>query len=346
VTRERSTTKRPTMKDVASVAGVSHMTVSRVVNGDPRVQPATAARVERAVRRLGYQRNEMARHLRTKRQVTATIGLVVDDVANTFWSAVARAVEDEAMRRGYLVLVGSTNDDRQRERAVVSAFCSRRVDGLVVVPVAGSQRFLSVQVAMGTRVVCVDRPADGLDVDAVVVDNRGATRTAVGHLLALGHRRIGFVGDRQDVWTADERYAGYASALAAGGVAVDEALVRRGVRTRGLATTACTELLGLPDPPTALFAGNNMITIGAVRALPRDGRAPVALVGFDDFPLADRLSPPVTVVSQDPAALGSTSARLLFDRIDGDDAPPRTVVLPTRLIARGSGELPGPIFGG
>jgi LacI family transcriptional regulator len=148
------------------------------------------------------------------------------------------------------------------------------------------------------------------------------------------------------VWTADERYAGYASALAAGGVAVDEALVRRGVRTRGLAATACTELLGLPDPPTALFAGNNMITIGAVRALSSDGRSPVALVGFDDFPLADRLSPPVTVVSQDPAALGSTSARLLFDRIDGDDAPPRTVVLPTRLIARGSGELPGPIFGG
>jgi LacI family transcriptional regulator, galactose operon repressor len=266
-------------------------------------------------------------------------------VANTFWSALARAVEDEAMRRGYLVLVGSTNDDRQRERAVVSAFCSRRVDGLVVVPVAGSQRFLSMQVAMGTRVVCVDRPGDGLDADAVVVDNRQASQAAIGHLVARGHRRIGFVGDREDVWTADERYAGYASALTGAGLAVDPALVRRGVRTRAAAGQAFTELLALPDPPTALFTGNNMITIGAVSGLSRDalgGRPPVALVGFDDFPLADRLSPAVTVVSQDPAALGSTSARLLFDRIDGDDGPPRTIVLPTRLVERGSGELPGP----
>jgi DNA-binding LacI/PurR family transcriptional regulator len=334
--------KRPTMKDVARSAGVSHMTVSRVVNGDPRVLPATAARVEQAVRRLGYQRNEMARHLRTKRQATATIGLVVDDVANTFWSVLARAVEDEAMHRGYLVLVGSTNDDRRRERAVVSAFCSRRVDGLVVVPVAGGQRFLSMQLAMGTRVVCVDRPGDGLDADAVVVDNRRATRAAVEHLLGRGHRRIGYVGDREDVWTAEERYAGYASALAAAGVAVDAELVRRGVRTREAAGRAAAELLTLSDPPTALFTGNNVITIGVISALPRDGRAPVALVGFDDFPLADRLSPAVTVVSQDPAALGATSARMLFDRIDGNEAPPRTVVLSTRLIARGSGELPGP----
>jgi DNA-binding LacI/PurR family transcriptional regulator len=306
------------------------------------VLPTTAAKVEQAVRRLGYQRNEMARHLRTKRQATATIGLVVDDVANTFWSAVARAVEDEAMRRGFLVLVGSTNDDRQRERAVVSAFCSRRVDGLIVVPVAGSQRFLSMQVAMGTRVVCLDRPGDGLDADAVVVDNRQASRAAVGHLVGRGHRRVGFVGDREDVWTADERYAGYATALADGGLPVDAALVRRGARTRAGAGEAGADLLRLPDPPTALFTGNNMITIGAVGELSRDGRAPVALVGFDDFPLADRLSPAVTVVSQDPAALGSTSARLLFDRIDGDDGPPRTVVLRTRLVERGSGELAGP----
>lgn len=335
-------TKRPTMKDVARVAGVSHMTVSRVVNGDPAVLPDTASRVAQAIRTLGYQRNDMARHLRTKRQATGTIGLVVDDVANPFWSALARAVEDEAMRRGYLVLVGSTNDDRQRERAVVSAFCSRRVDGLIVVPVAGSQRFLETQKAMGTRVVCVDRPGDGLDADVVVVDNRAAAAAAVGHLLDRGHRRIGYVGDSEDVWTADERYAGYASALASAGLAVDPALVRRGARTRALAAEAVTSLLHQPSPPTGLFTGNNLITIGAIEALPDGSGPPVALVGFDDFPLADRLSPAVTVVSQQPAALGATSARVLFTRIEGDDAPLRTVVLPTRLVTRGSGELPGP----
>jgi DNA-binding LacI/PurR family transcriptional regulator len=330
--------QRPTMKDVAREAGVSHMTVSRVVNGDPGVAPETATRVEQAIRRLGYQRNEMARHLRTKGQATRSIGLVVDDVANTFWSALTRAVEDEALRRGYLVLVGSTNDDRRREQAVVSAFCARRVDGLVVVPVAGSQQFLRTQMAMGTRVVCVDRPGDGLEVDTVVVDNRGATRAAVRHLVDHGHRRIGFVGDRDDIWTAQERHAGYLDALAGAGIPADAGLVRRGVRTSARAAAVVAELLARPDPPTALFTGNNLITIGAIAALPADGGRP-ALVGFDDFPLADRLTPPVTVVSQDPAALGTTAARLLFARIDGDRSPPRTTVLDTHLLVRGSGEL-------
>jgi LacI family transcriptional regulator len=333
--------QRPTMKDVAREAGVSHMTVSRVVNGDAGVAPETAARVEQAIRRLGYQRNDMARLLRAKGQATRSIGLVVDDVANTFWSALTRAVEDEALRRGYLVLVGSTNDDRQREQAVVSAFCARRVDGLVVVPVAGSQQFLRTQMAMGTRVVCVDRPGDGLEVDTVVVDNRTAARQAVRHLLDHGHRRVAFLGDRDDIWTAQERHAGYLDALAEAGIPPDAGLVRRGVRTPGRAAAAVAELLARPDPPSALFTGNNLITIGAIgaiAALPAEGARP-ALVGFDDFPLADRLAPPVTVVSQDPAALGAAAARMLFARIEGDTTPPRTAVLDTRLVIRGSGEV-------
>ena len=330
--------KRPTMKDVARAAGVSHMTVSRVVSGEAGVLPDTAARVTEAVRKLGYQRNEMARHLRKKGQTTGTIGLVLDDLANIFWSALARAVEDEAMRRGYLVLVGSTNDDRRRERAVVSAFCDRRVDGLIVVPVAGSQRFLKTQMAMGTRVVCVDRPADGLDVDVVVVDNRGGARGAVRHLLERGHRRIGFVGDRTDIWTAEERYAGYVDALAEVGDSPDPTYIRRGIRTSALARASVRELMRLPTPPTAVFTGNNVLTIGAIGALgDADGRH--ALVGFDDFPLADRLAPPVTVVTQDPAALGATAAQMLFARIEGDGAPSRTLVMHTRLIERGSGEI-------
>jgi DNA-binding LacI/PurR family transcriptional regulator len=332
--------KRPTMKDVARVAGVSHMTVSRVVNGDPGVLPATAARVEQAVLQLGYQRNDIARHLRQKRQLTGTIGLVVDDVANTFWSVLARAVEDEARQRGYLVLVGSTNDDRGREQEVVSAFCARRVDGLIVVPVAGSQRFLKTQMAMGTRVICVDRPADELDVDTVVVDNRVGAVSAVRHLLAHGHRRIGFIGDRRDIWTARERYAGYVEGLAESDIEPDAAYVLHGIRTSAAASAAVASLLRLPIPPTAIFAGNNMITIGAVNALAAATEVRPALVGFDDFPLADQLTPPVTVVSQDPAALGATAAQMLLGRIEGDEAPARTVVVRTRLVARGSGEIP------
>ena len=331
------------MKDVARAAGVSHMTVSRVVNGNAGVTQERAARVEQAIRELGYQRNDLARHLRTKRPRTGTIGLVVDDIANPFYSALARAVEDEAHQRDDLVLVGSTNDDPRREQEVVAAFCARRVDGLIVVPVAGSQRFLATQMALGTKVVCVDRPADGLEVDAVLVDNRTSSESAVRQLLDHGHSRVAYLGDRQDIWTAQERYAGYLAALASRGLPPAPAYVKHGVRSAAQAAAAVRELLALPDPPSALFSGNNLMTIGAVGALGDEG-ARIALIGFDDFPLAERVSPAVTVVAQDPIGLGATAATLLFSRIDGDRSPARTVVMQTRLVPRGSGEIPGPSF--
>ena len=172
--------KRPTMRDVAAAAGVSLMTVSRVVNGEAGVLPETAARVERAIRRLGYQRNDMARQLRRQGQLTQTIGLLVDDLANPFFAALTRAVEDAARLHDCVVLIGSSNDSLAREKEVVSAFCARRVDGLIVVPVAGSHRFLKEQQDRGVKVVCVDRPADNLDADTVLVDNRrGAYQASV-----------------------------------------------------------------------------------------------------------------------------------------------------------------------
>jgi LacI family transcriptional regulator, galactose operon repressor len=329
---------RPTMRDVAAAASVSLMTVSRVVNGEPGVQPETAARVERAIRRLGYQRNDMARQLRSKGQLTHTLGVLVDDLANPFFAALASAVEDAARQRKYVVLIGSSGDSLRREREVISAFCARRVDGLIVVPAAGSHRFLRDQLAAGTKVVCVDRPAEGLRVDTVVVDNRQGARGAVRHLLEWGHRRIGYLGDRDDLWTVQERYAGFAEALAAVDLTPDPALVVQGLPSRESAAAAAAALTELADPPTALFASNDLMTMGAIDGL--HGRADnVALVGFDEFSLADKLTPRVTVVAQDPAAIGGTAAQLLFARIDGDTSPPRDVVLLTRLMVRGSGEI-------
>ena len=221
-------TVRPTMRDVAQAAGVSVMTVSRVVNDEPSVLPETAARVERAIRRLGYQRSEAARLLRGKGQLTGTIGLLVDDLANPFFAALAAAVEDAARLRDYVVLIGSSNDSLRREREVVSAFCARQVDGLILVPVAGSHRFLKDQLALGTKVVCVDRPADALPVDTVLVDNRTGARNAVRHLLDQGHRRIGYLGDRKDIWTIQERYAGFRDAFAGIGREPDPELLGTG----------------------------------------------------------------------------------------------------------------------
>jgi LacI family transcriptional regulator len=332
-------TARPTMLDVARAAGVSPMTVSRVVNGEASVMPETAAKVERAIRRLGYQRNEAARRLRSKGQPTQTIGLLVDDLANPFFAALAAAVEDAARQHNYVVLIGSSNDSLRREREVVAAFCARQVDGLIVVPVAGSHRFLGEELARGTKVVCVDRPADGLAVDKVLVDNRAGARRAVRHLLDQGHRRIGYLGDREDIWTIQERYAGFRDAFADVGTEPDPRLVRHGPRSRAAAAELASSLLSLADRPTALFTTTDLITMGAIDALHGEADR-VALIGFDEFALADKVSPPVTVVAQDPVALGATAAQLLFSRITGDTSPPREVILLTRLVIRGSGEIP------
>lgn len=326
------------MRDVAAAASVSLMTVSRVVNGEPGVLPETAARVERAIRRLGYQRNDMARQLRSKGQLTHTIGVLVDDLANPFFASLASAVGDAARLRKYVVLIGSSDDSLRREREVISAFCARRVDGLIVVPAAGSHRFLRDQIAAGTKVVCADRPADGLRVDTVVVDNRNGARGAVRHLLDRGHRRVAFLGDRDDIWTVQERYAGFTEALASEGLEPEPALVRRGLQTRTAAAKAAASLARLAEPPTALFASNDLMTMGAIDGL-YGLPGSIALVGFDEFALADKLSPPVTVVAQDPATIGATAAQLLFGRIAGDTSPPREVVLLTRLVVRGSGEI-------
>jgi DNA-binding LacI/PurR family transcriptional regulator len=331
----------PTMRDVAREAGVSLMTVSRVVNGEPGVLPETAARVERAIRKIGYQRNDMARHLRRNATGTQTVGLVIDDLANPFFAVLARAVEDQARLRGYLVLIGSSGDDLRREREAVSAFCARRVDGLILVPVSGSHRFLRTQLARGTKVVCVDRPAEQLQVDTVVVDNRNGAVNATNHLLAHGHRRIGYLGDRLDIWTVKQRYIGFCDALAAAGLEPDPRLVRHGLRSRADAAAAAAEVMALPDPPTAFFTSNDLMSVGTLTGLgTRSDR--VAVVGFDDFTLADRLVPAVTVVAQDPSALGATAAQLLFARIEGETSAPREVVLSTRLVKRGSGEIAPP----
>jgi LacI family transcriptional regulator len=335
------------MRDVARVAGVSLMTVSRVVNREPGVQPETAAKVERAIRQLGYHRNDAARQLRRHAEPTHTIGLLVDDIANPFFATLARAVEDAARLHSCVVLIGSSNDSLAREREVVAAFCARRVDGVILVPAAGSHRYLRAQQDLGVRIVCVDRPAAHLDVDTVLVDNRRGAHAAIRHLIGHGHRRIGYLGDREDIWAVRERYAGFVQALAEEGLAPDPGLVRHGLRGRAEAAEALAALIRQPVPPTAIFASNDLITMGVIDGLQDAGRtARIALAGFDEFPLADKLTPPVTVVAQDPAAIGATAAQLLFARINGDTSSPRDVVLTTRLIARGSGEIaPAPANG-
>ncbi|WP_030251229.1 LacI family DNA-binding transcriptional regulator [Streptomyces violens] len=336
----RSTTRygtRPTMKDVAARAGVGLKTVSRVVNGEPGVTPDTERRVQEAITALGFRRNDSARVLRKGR--TASIGLVLEDLADPFYGPLSRAVEEVARDHGALLINGSSAEDPAREQELVLALCARRVDGLVIIPAGTDHRYLEPEIAAGVATVFVDRPAGEIDADVVLSDSFGGARDAVAHLIAHGHRRIGFIGDQPRIHTAIERLRGYRAAMDEAGLPVDESWVALGSTAPERVRSAAEAMLAGPAPVTALFSGNNRVTVTVVRVL-ADRSRPVALVGFDDFELADLINPGITVVAQDAARLGRTAAALLFRRLDGADEPPQQRVLPTRLIPRGSGELP------
>lgn len=329
------------MRDVASVAGVSLSTVSRVITGSVPVKPELAQRVRDAVELLGYRPDATASSLRRADRVSLTIGLVFEDVANAFFQAVYRSVEDVARTRGVLTIVGSSDEDPDRERELTQAFLGRRVDGLVIAPAGRDQSYLTRDREAGVALVFVDRPPGFIDADVVMSDNAGGARDGVAHLLASGHRRIAFLGDAESTFTARERLAGYRAALATAGVPHDPSLVRMGVRDPGEAGEAAAAMLAGASPPTAFFTARNTITVGVVYRLRSLGlQRSVALMGFDDLELADLVEPGISVVAQDPSGMGTVAANQLFDRIDGVGGGYDRIVLPTRLVPRGSGEIP------
>lgn len=329
---------RPTMRDVADRAGTSIKSVSRALNGETGVSAATAERVLAVAADLGFRRNDLARHLR-QGQRTGTVGLVLKRSSTRFYDSLIRGVEEVAEEQGALVITAGFRTP-ERERSTLLALSSRRVDGLLLVSGTDDHAFLRPEQAAGMPLVFVDRPPVGLVADAVLADDVGGGRAATEHLLRQGHRCIGVVGTSSRLHTVLERTAGHLAALAAAGLPAGDdllALDRHGVAD---AQEGAAGLLALPTPPTALFALNTPCAIGAVRAVRAAGlQHRVAVVGFDDFELADLLDPPVTVVRHDVVEMGRVAARRLFARIDGLAGPPGTVVLPTTLLPRGSGEI-------
>jgi LacI family transcriptional regulator len=328
------------MVDVAALAGVGLKTVSRVVNSEPGVSPALEAKVRHAIAQLNYRRHANASMLRRLGGKTQTIGLVLEDVSNPFSSALHRAVEDAARDRGVLLLAGSCDEDPDRERELIGLFRERRVDGLIIVPASQDHGYLYEERHTGTALVFVDRPAVHLDADSVVSDNYGGACAATEHLLAHGHRRIGFLGDLLTIATARERLRGYLRALERAQIDRDDNVIRTDLRDPDAAAATVEEMLALERPPTAVFTGQNLLTIGGIRALHRAGRErDIALIGFDDVSLADMVEPAISVVAQDPQALGRAAADRLFRRLDGEEVDVAQVVIPVKLIARGSGEI-------
>jgi LacI family transcriptional regulator len=328
------------MRDVAALAGVSIKTVSRVINAEPGVSPDLTVRVSRAIDQLDFRPNQAASSLRRSDGRTASIGVVLEDIANPYSAAVHRAVEDVARAHGLIVLAGSVDEDPDRERRLAAAFIARRVEGMIVVPTGDDQRYLATEQRAGMAIVFVDRPPTHLDADVVLSADREGAATGVRHLIEGGHRRIAFLGDLTTIRTARERFGGYGDALAAAGLAPDPDRICHDLHSSELAMTATLSVLDGPSPPSAIFASQNLITIGVLRALrARRLERRIALVGFDDVPLADLLVPGVTVVAQDPARIGRIAATTLFRRIAGDRGRTERHVVETTLIPRGSGEI-------
>ena len=331
--------RRPTMKDVATLAQVSLSTVSRFVNGDPG-RPDLAARISQAIDMLGYQRDLTASTLRRADRASASIGALVADVGNPFFAAVLRGIEEVARARGSLTVAASSDEDPVREKDLAAALTARRIDGLIVVPAGGDNGYLRAGRQATLPLAFVDRPPRFLDADTVLSDNAGGSAAAARLLLARGHTRVAFLGDHERVFTCVERLRGYRDAHTEARVPLDPALARLRLGEAGV-EAALRDLLDLPQPPTAVLASQNLLTIGAIRALRRLGaHRRTALVGFDDIPLADVLEPSVTVVAQRPDALGREAARLLFSRIDGYEGPARHLVIGTDLVERDSTRLP------
>ncbi|HEU5430389.1 MAG TPA: LacI family DNA-binding transcriptional regulator [Thermomicrobiales bacterium] len=322
-----------TIKTVAERAGVSPATVSRVLSGAAGVGPDRRDRVLRAVAELGYRPNRLAANLR--RQTTQTIGVVVSDIENPHFTQMVRAVEDAAFGRGCRVLLCNTDETPDKQRTYLDMLAGERVQGVILAPSDPAGDEIGRLLDLGIPLVAFDRIVDDGRADAVIVDNAEAGRRAAAHLLALGHRRIGFVGGRPEIQTGGERLAGYERAMAAAGLAP---LAADGAFRLDGGRRAAETLLDGGDV-TALIVANNLMTVGALQAIRERGlRVPdeLALVAVDDPFWAELTDPPLTTLAQPVRRMAESAVRLLFERIAEARTAPRCLVFDVELRVRRS----------
>jgi len=323
-----------TMREVAAAAGVSPKTVSRVMNNDRYVSDDVRTRVERAIKDLQYVPNTLARTFRSGRDTA--IGIAVPEISDPFFALMAESIIRVAREHQAGVLITSLGNDPAGERPAVEALLGRQVSGLIATPVAADQSYLKTWQPR-TALVFVDRVPTGIKADHVVDDDRGGAQAATAHLIEHGHRRVGFIGDALEVSTTARRLEGYRAALEEAGIAIDPALISVGVGATVDAESALRRLLEAPNPPTAVFSSNARCSIAVIPLLQQMGRTDLPFISFGDFPLAGILTPAISVVDQDPAAIGQRAADRLFERMaEPDRRLKRQIVLPTSLVTRAS----------
>lgn len=328
-----------TLKDVAKQAGVSAMTVSRVVNRNGNVDPETQQRVEDAIIALDYVPNRLARGLISSK--TKTIGLIVPDVVNPFFAPVVRGAETTARKAGYRVLLCNSEADLRLEREYVEDLVAHRVEGLLVAPASDKSRMSLLPLLRGGfPIVLLDRSLPDVDCDSVISDSVAGARRLVEHLVRIGHRRIAHFTESDDVSTGRERLEGYRQALRESDIPYNDELVFRTTVDRIGGYRATLQMLALEPLPTAIFTVNNMTAVGAMEALRERGLAvprDIGLVCYDDVEHLAVLSPFLTVVDQPAETFGSLGAQLLFERIEEKaGARSRRIVLQPDLIVRES----------
>ena len=325
------------MRDVAHLAGVSTATVSRVLNNHQHISEDTRSKVISAIEQLDYQLNRVARRLRMER--TQILGLIISDIANPFFTSVVRGIEDVAYENEYSLLLCNSDEHPAKEELYIRVLMGEKVAGVIISPTDENSTAAKALIESRIPVVAMDRRLCHLDVDTVIVDNVQGAYDAVAHLIRLGHCRIALIGGPVQITTARERQEGYEKALQDYGLPVDETLVRVGDFKQDSGYCTAGELLALDDPPTAIFAANNLMTLGALNAIhekglniPRD----VAIVGFDDMPWAPSLDPPLTTISQPTYDMGRTTADLLLKKIADNNRENVEIKLHPTLIVRRS----------
>jgi LacI family transcriptional regulator len=327
-----------TMRDVARVAGVSAKTVSRVFNEDPHVTEETRERVRWAMQKLDYVPNLLARSFRAG--ADPAVGLAVPDIDDPFFAEITSSIEIDLVGRGMAVVVSSLGQAAERERSALEALLRRQISGLIVACASANQAYLAPW-QRRTPMVFVDRPPKGLSGVYVIEDDLAGAREAVTHLASHGHQRVAFLGISTPITTVLRRLKGYRSAVAELGLDGRADLICMPSGSADECAAELVKLLETPNAPTAVFSATTLCTMALVQALQRAGRPDVAVVGFGDFPMAGALTPPVTVLDQDPARLGRIAVERLVQCIENPQAKVRhRTVLPVHLIPRGSGELP------
>ncbi|GAB4564009.1 MAG: substrate-binding domain-containing protein [Anaerolineae bacterium] len=328
----------PTIRDVAERAKVAPITVSRVINNSGYVSAETRARVEKAIEELQYVPNSLARSLRFKR--THTLALVLTDITNPFWTTVARGVEDAASAQRFNVILCNTDENEAKQDEYLRVLLQKQVDGFILVPARSRPEPIEFLKRQKVAVVVLDRRVPGACVDIVRGDSEGGAYELTRRLIEMGHRRIALLSGPEGVSTAEDREKGYRRALLEAGIEPEAAMVCRGTFTHEGGYRMALEAMKALPKPTALFAANNFIAVGALRALRELGlRVPedISLVSFDDIPPALAIEPFLTVAAQPAYEMGRRATELLLARLSGElPQEPQEIILPAEVVVRKS----------